>query len=239
MTGVVLLHAFPYSPEMWQPQFETLAGLPVVAPEYLGLELNQAAKKILGEVEGLGWEQAVLVGLSMGGYVSFRIWEQAASRVAALVLADTRATPDDEAGKAARYSQAERIRREGTAWLPDALIPNHLGVTTRKERPELIGWVRNMIAGADGEKVARSLEALASRPDSTLLLPSISVPTLVLVGEEDTLTPPAVAEAMAEAIPQSELQLVPRAGHMANLENPEMFNRALHGFLARNKLLAQ
>ncbi|HEU4740981.1 MAG TPA: alpha/beta fold hydrolase [Meiothermus sp.] len=231
MTGVILLHAFPYSPQMWAPQIALLQErYPVWAPNILGQpSLEQAAKTVLDKMEG--WEQAV-VGLSMGGYTAFRMWELAPERVAGLVLADTRAGADSDENKAARAQQAERIRQEGIGWLPEALLKSHLGATTHKERPSVGAEASRMILEADPERIIHSLSALANRADSRLLLPTIQVPTLVLVGEEDTLTPPSEARYLASAIPDSRLLIVPDAGHMSSLENPKAFNTALLGFLA-------
>lgn len=232
MTGVILLHAFPYGPQMWAPQISMLEErYPVWAPNILGYpSLEQAAKAVLGKMEG--WDRAVVVGLSMGGYTAFRLWELAPERIAGLVLADTRAGADSDETRAGRAQQAERIRQEGGGWLPEALLKSHLGSTTHKERPSVVAEAGRMILEADPERVIESLHALANRPDSRVLLATLTVPTLVLVGEEDTLTPPSEAKYLASSIPDSRLLIVPDAGHMSSLENPKAFNTALLGFLA-------
>ncbi|WP_293173702.1 alpha/beta hydrolase [Oceanithermus sp.] len=243
---VVLLHAFPFSPEMWSPQVAALEGrYSVFAPAMPGFggrepgaaSLEAWAEELVEALDDLGFEEAVFVGLSMGGYLAFRIWDLFPDRVAGLVLADTRAQPDDEVGKAKRAELAARVRAEGSGVLVADFVPAVLGETTLtsddEERQEVRAWVERWVSEADPEGVARALEALAARPDSRPLLGEIEVPTLVLVGEEDTLTPPADARAIAAAIPYGELLIVPAAGHMANLENPEAFNTALLGFLEK------
>lgn len=230
---VVLLHAFPYSPAMWAGQLEAVKGHPVLSPDILGFEsLESAAAHVLVEMDNLGWQKAVFVGLSMGGYVIFRLWNLEPERFAGMVLADTRATPDTLEGARLRLEQAERIRREGMQFFPEATLKGHLGATTHARRPELVAQIRQAQLEADPSRVAKSLEALAARPDSVPLLSSISVPALVLVGEEDTLTPPAEARQMAAQIPDSRMLILPEAGHLSNLENPKAFNTALRGFLA-------
>ncbi|RDI95346.1 alpha/beta fold hydrolase [Meiothermus sp. QL-1] len=229
---IVFLHAFPYSPAMWAPQLSVVRGHPTLVPDILGFEsLEQAAAHVLVEMDARGWQRAVFVGLSMGGYVIFRLWNLEPERFVGLVLADTRATPDTPEGRRLRLEQAERVEREGMAFFPEATLQGHLGATTHARRHALLEEVRQAQLQADPARVAQSLRALAHRPDSTPLLPHIAVPALVLVGEEDTLTPPAEARAMNSAIPDSRMLILPEAGHLANLENPKAFNTALLGFL--------
>ncbi|WP_119341849.1 alpha/beta fold hydrolase [Meiothermus hypogaeus] len=229
---VILLHAFPYSPAMWKEQLWVVQGHPVLVPDILGFEsLESAAAHVLVEMDNRGWEKAVFVGLSMGGYVIFRLWNLEPERFAGLVLADTRATSDTPEQKAARAQMALRIRQEGTGFLPEALLPGHLGGTTRTRNPALVEQVRQTLLAVDPDKTIASLKGLAERPDSVPLLPDIAIPALILVGEEDTLTPPADARQMAVQIPDSRMLIIPQAGHLANLENPKAFNTALLGFL--------
>jgi 3-oxoadipate enol-lactonase len=167
----------------------------------------------------------------MGGYTAFRLHALAPERVAGMVLADTRAGADDEAGRAKRADQAARARREGVGWLAEAMVPALLGETTRRERPDVVAQVRALVAEAHAEGVARALEAMRARPDSLPRLGEIRVPVLVLVGEEDTLTPPAESRRIAEGVSDGRLVVLPGAGHLANLEAPDAFNAALGEFL--------
>lgn len=233
MRGLVFLHAFPYNPRMWEGEVAYLRGrLPVLAPHYLGLPLGEAAEGVLREMDEAGLEEAVFVGLSMGGYLIFELWRRAPERVLGLVLADTRAGADTEEARKNRYALRERVLREGVGFLPEALLPTHLGRSTREGRPEVVEKAKGLILEASPEAVAASLLALAQRPDSTPLLPGIRRPALVLVGEEDTLTPPEEAKALARALPEARMLILPEAGHLANLENPKAFRTALLGFLA-------
>jgi 3-oxoadipate enol-lactonase len=237
---VVLLHAFPLDGTMWAPQLAGIERLgPALAPDLPGFggqppgapDLAAYADAVVAGMDAAGFERAVVVGLSMGGYVALRLLDRHRARVAGLVLADTRAEADDDAGRARRTGQAARARAEGVAWLPDALVPALLGETTRHQRPEVVAEVRARVARADPEGVARALEAMRDRPDSTPLLATIDVPTLVIVGAEDALTPPATARGLAAAIPGARLEIVPEAGHLANLERPLAFDEVLFDFL--------
>ncbi len=243
---VVFLHAFPFSPEMWSLQVAALEGrYSVFAPAMPGLggrepgpaSLDAWAAELDERLEEVGIDEAVFVGLSMGGYLAFRLWDLFPDRFAGLVLADTRAEADDEAGLARRAELAAAVREKGAGVLLESFYPSVLGETTRtsqdEERRAAADWVREMILEADPEGIARALEAMAGRPDSRPLLPEIEVPTLVIVGEEDTLTPPEQAREMAAAIPEAELLIIGGAGHMANIENPGAFNTALLGFVEK------
>jgi 3-oxoadipate enol-lactonase len=232
MDGIVLLHAFPYSPEMWEPQQGLLSHYNVLVPNLLGFEsFDEAARSVLKEVDLAGWQEVLFVGISMGGYTIFRLWERAPERFAGMILACTRAIPDSEEAKQARKKQAERLAVEGVSWLPDALFPTHFSETTLKTRAEVLEEARAMILSNQAEPIIHMLAALANRPDSRPLLPTINVPTLVIAGDEDKLVTFAETKEMAETIPKARLEVIPRAGHLANLENPKHFNDVLLTFI--------
>lgn len=239
---VVLLHAFPLDRTMWSPQVEALkeAGFSPLAPDLPGFgesrtvragSLEAFAAAVLQTLDRHGVRRAAFVGLSMGGYVLFRIWERAPDRVLALVLADTRAEPDGPDARERRSLQARQVQTEGPAAIAGGFVQGALGATTHRHRPTVVEWVRDRVASAPPEGVVQALHALAGRPDSRPLLPGITVPTLIVVGDEDTLTPPDASRTMAAAIPGSVLQVLAGAGHLANLEDPGAFNRVLLDFL--------
>jgi 3-oxoadipate enol-lactonase len=239
-TPVVLLHAFPLNPGMWEAQRRALHGRPVVAPAFPGFggrppagdaDLDRFVDAVVADMDGAGIARAAVVGLSMGGYVALRMHARHGDRVAALVLADTRAGADDESAGRKRTEQAERVRKEGVGWLADALLPALLGETTRRDRPNVVEQVVRMIGEADPEGVAQALLAMRDRPDSTEALAGIQVPVLALVGGEDTLTPRAEALLIAEKTPGGEMGVIRDAGHLSSLENPAAFNEALEAFL--------
>jgi len=240
--GVVLLHAFPLGMFMWDAQFDALAGdhrtlgfdargFGGTAPDDVPLTMERIADDAAALLGFLGIETAVVVGCSMGGYAAFAFVRRHPERLAGLVLQDTRAGADTPEARANRTALAERVLAEGAGAAADAFLPKLVGETTHRERPDLVASLRERILATSPAGIANALHGLGARSDSTDTLALVRVPTLVVVGEEDVLTPPAEAEAMAAAIPGSRLERIPRAGHLSNLENPEAYDRALRGFL--------
>ncbi|MDR7487139.1 MAG: alpha/beta fold hydrolase [Armatimonadota bacterium] len=240
---VVLLHGFPLSGAMWRPQGEGLSERwQVVAPDFRGfgasdpptgaMTLEDYADDVLRVTDALGLSRFVLGGLSMGGYVVFRVLAKAAGRVDAVILADTRADPDTEEGRRRRFDGIARIEREGPEGFLADFTAALVGPTTRAHRTDVLEAVHSMACAAHPRGLTVALAAIAARPDSRPLLSGLAVPVLVVVGEEDTVTPPDAARAMAAAIPGARLVVVPGAGHLANLERPEAFTAAVREFLA-------
>ncbi|MEQ1727461.1 MAG: alpha/beta fold hydrolase, partial [Vicinamibacterales bacterium] len=172
-------------------------------------------------------------GLSLGGYVALALYRQAPSLFQALILADTRAEADSADARANRTRLIDVVRTRGAAAVADEMLPKLLGAITSATRPDIVERVRALVLGNQSSAIEGALTAMMARPDSTSLLPSITVPTLVLVGDEDVLTPPALSTAMAALVPSAELVVVPQAGHLSNLEQPDAFNAALLRFLER------
>jgi len=240
---LVLLHGFPLNRAMWRAQ---VAGLrdrfTVIAPDFRGfgdsqiprdpVTMNAYAQDVLALMDALGCPRFALGGLSMGGYVAFRVMALAADRVSALLIADSRAEPDTEEGRQRRYAAVARIENEGPAGYLEEFAGMVVGPTTRAQRPEVVQAVREIIGAPPARSLTAALSAMASRPDSRSLLSEVKVPALVVVGEEDTLTPPEAAEAMVAALPNARIVRIPAAGHMSNLEAPETFTRAVREFLA-------
>jgi pimeloyl-ACP methyl ester carboxylesterase len=235
----VFVHGFPLDHRMWLGQLEALADVRrCVAPDLRGsgrsdplgslvLSMEQIADDVARFIEALGREEADIVALSMGGYAALALWERHPDSVRSLVLMDTRSGADSDAGRAGRRETAERVAAEGASalveGLQNALLSSEasLGARTR---------LRAMIEATPAESVVAALEGMARRADRTDLLASIDVPTLVVVGEEDGLTPPDVAEHMAGLIPGSQLVVIPGAGHLPPIETPEAVNEALRAF---------
>ncbi|HVO29351.1 MAG TPA: alpha/beta fold hydrolase [bacterium] len=235
--ALLLLHAFPLHAGMWEPQLRGLAATyRVIAPDARGfgdspesvdvLTMETIADDAVALLAGLGVSEAIVCGLSMGGYAALAFLRRHSGFVRGLVLADTRATADTSEGKSGRENFALDAIAKGAGWVADAMLPRLL----RKEPdPAAAASVRGMIAGARTGSIAAASRGLARRADSTDLLPSIRVPTLVVVGQEDLLTPPADARSMRAAIPGSHLVEIPGAAHLSNLENPDAFNAAIVG----------
>jgi 3-oxoadipate enol-lactonase len=243
---LVLIHAFPVNAEMWRPQLERVPdGWRLLAPDFRGfggtaaggvpaLTMDDHGRDVLGLMDALGLESAVIGGLSMGGYVAFALVRLARERIRGLVLADTRPHADTQEGIRGRRALLELLSAQGVSAVADDLSPKLLGRTTRAERPAVVAELRRLIESTSPSAIAAAVQALISRPDSTPDLRRISCPTLVLVGEEDTITPPADAESLSRQIAGSQLAVIPRAGHMSNLEAPDDFNARLSEFLLRS-----
>jgi pimeloyl-ACP methyl ester carboxylesterase len=207
-------------------------GFGASAPSDGLLTMERIADDARALLDRLGVSTATVCGLSMGGYAALAFARRHPDRLKALVLADTRAGADTEEGRANRAALAERVRHEGSLAAADAMVPRLLGRTSLSERPELADRVRQIILGNPPRGIVDALAGLASRADATPALREIAVPTLVLCGEEDALTPVSEAEALRDAVRGSRLVVVPRAGHLSNMENPAAFNEALRAFLA-------
>ncbi len=236
---VVFLHAFPLNAQMWHAQMKAVgeAGFPVLALDFPGFgaamssgqrTVQEFAQWVTDALEREGVTSAVLVGLSMGGYVAFRLMERRAELVRGLVLADTKASPDAPDARTKRLKMAARVESEGAGFLQSELIPNLLSSNVS---PAVLEHTQQLAGDAAQHAVYNALAALASRPDSRLMLEDIAVPTLVLVGEDDSVTPVSDAEVMASAIPNARLEVIRGAGHLSNLEQPQAFNAALLEFL--------
>ena len=241
---ILLIHAFPLRGAMWEGQIATLAReYRVIAPDLRGFgasqivprtsSLDQYADDLAGLLDqlGLGPERVVLGGLSMGGYIAFAVLRHAARYVHALVLADTKPQADSPEAVEGRKRLLQVVHEKGARAVADEMLPKLLGETTRREHPDVVEQVRALVLSNSTAAIVGAITALMTRPDSTPLLSTIHVPTLILVGDEDTVTPPSAAEEMHRAIAGSELVRIPGAGHLANLERPDLFDAALARFL--------
>jgi 3-oxoadipate enol-lactonase len=208
------------------------AGGRVALPHEPVLTMDRLADDLADLIEREDAAPAVVCGLSMGGYVTLSLWRRRPDLIRAVVLADTRAESDTDEGRVNRVRSAQTARDRGTEAIADTMVPAVLADRTLDEQPETVDRVRSMITGTPTETVIAALAGMATRRDFTADLPGIHVPTLVLVGEHDRLTPPEVARSMADRLPRATLQVIPDAGHVSNLENPEGFNQALLEFLA-------
>jgi len=243
--AVVLVHGFPLHAEMWRPQLAGFAGRHrLIAPDLLGFggsdvppdrtaySISGYAEQVAAVVEQLGLAPVVLVGLSMGGYIALDLARRRPELLAGLVLADTRSEADTPEAKRRRSDQQVFLGARGDVGaLADGLADAVVGKKTAK-RDEVLERVKGLMTANAAPGWIGALEAMRRRSDVTGALRSIRLPALVLVGEDDTLTPPAAAEGLAVGIPGARLVVVPAAGHLSNLENPGAFNEALGEFLA-------
>lgn len=239
---VVLLHGFPFNRSLWREQVEALSETRrVVAPDLRGhgetsvgggpATMEEMAEDLAALLDELEVGRAVVGGLSMGGYAALAFVRAHPERVAALVLADTRAQADTDDVRRTREENVRRALAEGMEPIADAIMPKLFAPATREQRPDLVARVREMILGTKPAGAAAALRGMAARRDQTDLLETIDAPTLIIVGSEDTVTPPADAEMMRAKIRGSRLLKIEGAGHVSNVERPGEFNRALAEFL--------
>ena len=242
---VIFLHGFPHHRGLWAPQLASLSplarcialdlrgfGESSVAPPY---SMDQYADDVAAFMDALHIERAVICGLSMGGYIAFAMWRRHRSRIQALVLADTKASADSEEGREKRRAMAQLARERGTTAVADATITGMVGKHTRETSPQIVDVVYRILAKAPVAGVVGALEAMREREDSTATLATIDVLTLIIVGEDDVLTPVSDAEAMHRAIYGSRLHVLARAGHVSNVERPSAFNHVLSEFLTTTR----
>lgn len=238
---VVLIHPFPLSAELWEPQQGAPPyGWRLLTPDLPGFgrsaeppasSVEEMASAVLAMMDAEGVGRAVIGGMSMGGYVTFALYRMAPDRFSGMILVDTRATADSEQQREGRRKMMATARERGASAIADEMLPKLLGETSRRERPEVAATVRRLVEANPPETIAAAVEAMMERPDSTPLLSRIGVPTLIVCGEEDGLTPPAESQAMHREIPRAQLVLIPGAGHLSSLESPAAFNEAFRSFL--------
>jgi pimeloyl-ACP methyl ester carboxylesterase len=238
---VVFLHGYPHDRSLWASQLGALA-VPArtLACDLRGFgessgearAISDYSADVIAWMDALGIENAVVVGLSMGGYVALDLWRTAPQMVRALALVNTRAAADDDAGRAKRDEQIALVTERGTAPLADQLVQGMLGKSTRRTRPELVERVHGILSRTMAPAVVGALTAMRDRPDSTPTLATIDVPTLVVAGDEDVLISTADARAMHEGIKGSRLEIVAGAGHLTPVERPSAFNHLFGEFLS-------
>lgn len=243
---LVLVHAFPMGSGMWEPQFRgAFHGWRILAPDLRGFggstderaehvdpSIDDYAEDIIGLIRDVAHGPVVLCGLSMGGYAALAVMRRAPQLVRALILADTRATADTLEGRARRKAMLTVLEHDGPQGVARDMMPGLIGATTRAGNPDVEETLRLLIKRQSPAAIRDAIVRMMERPDSMALLPTIQVPTLVIVGDEDTLTPPADAEAMAAALPQASLVRIAGAGHMVNLEQGQAFEASIDDFLA-------
>lgn len=240
---VVLLHAFPLDARMWQAQRAGLADVArVITPDQRGFgrstggindepSLDRAADDVARLLDHLGLGAAVLGGLSMGGYLSMAFLRRHPERVSGLLLCDTKASPDPDAAKANRLRIGDRVLAEGSAVLLEEVYPALVGETTKSSRPDVVAAVRALVAEVPPDAAAWAQQAMAARPDSVDTLHAVTVPTLVVRGDEDVLCSAADAELMADAA-RGPVVTLTGAGHLTALEVPAELTAVVRGWLA-------
>ncbi len=239
-TPVLLMHAFPLNRTMYEQQAAGLSsagrvitfdfpgvGRSEVAPLTMDAMADVAAKLL----DGLKIQKAIVGGVSMGGYVALAFARRHPNRLCGLVLANTRAAADTDEARKGRAETAKVALQDGSSAIADMMLPKLLSDHARKKNHKTVERVRAMIEATPPEVIADLLSAMAERPDSTAMLSEIAVPTLVIAGQEDVLTPADEARDWAAKIPGGKYVEIEKVGHLANLENSEAFNAAIAAFI--------
>jgi pimeloyl-ACP methyl ester carboxylesterase len=242
---LVLIHGFPLNPSMWDPQLVLAErGWRIIVPELRGFgtgdraaadppttSIDDYAGDTIDLLDQLHVKDAVICGLSMGGYTAFAMFRHAPTYFRGMVLADTRSQGDSPEAVTNRKNMQQLARDKGPAAIADALVPKLLCDATRASNANVVQHLRRQITGNSVESIVGALTALMTRMDSTPMLPTLRIPVQIIVGDQDALTPPALSEQMHHDIPGSQLAVIPGAGHMSNMEQPVAFNDALSAFL--------
>ncbi|MGD0654724.1 MAG: alpha/beta fold hydrolase [Thermoguttaceae bacterium] len=242
---ILFVHGFPLDHSMWNGQIERLSDrYRVIAPDLRGfgrsgtgegiVTMAQFADDLAALLDFLGIDEpAALCGLSMGGYIALEFWRWYAERLQGLILCDTRTANDAPETAAGRLAVAEKVLREGSHIVADTMIPRLFSADTLQNQPHLVENIRQIIISTDPRGIAAAARGMARRADFTAELPRIRCPTLLIVGESDVITPAADMQEIAKSVPNAEFKIIPQAGHMAPLEQPEAVNAAIAGFLRR------
>jgi YbgC/YbaW family acyl-CoA thioester hydrolase len=240
--AVLFVHGYPFDRTMWRDQIDGLEGYRRIAPDLRGMGQSDApdlgygmpiyAADLAALLDALGEEEVILCGLSMGGYIAFEFLRRWRARVRGLILMDTRAEADTPEGRRNRDAAAALAREGGSAAIAETMLPRVLDPKTLAERPQVAERVRAMMANTPVAGVVGALAAMRDRVESESLLPTLAgLPTLVVAGEADGLTPPDQARTMAQAIPGARLVIIPGAGHLPPIEQPAATTECLRDFL--------
>ncbi len=245
MTTVLFVHGFPFDHLMWRHQIAALTRWHCLAPDLRGAgaavtsfavadySMAAYADDLIALLDRSQVRQAVVCGLSMGGYIAFELLRRFPQRVLATILCNTKAEADTADGKRGRDALAARVQRGGATAAAAELVPKLLAPPTRERRPDVVREVQTMIDRQPVAGIVGALHALRERPDSTPLLAQINVPVLVLAGADDQIAPVGGMEAMAKAIPGAEFAVIREAGHLSPLEQPREVNAAVVTFLEK------
>lgn len=233
---IVWIHGFPLSSRVFSKQnvlpgfAPDLPGFGTAEPPAGEMTMDDYARHVLAAMDARKIDKAFLAGLSMGGYICFAMARLAPERMKGLILIDTRETPDTAEARKGRNETIEKVKAQGVSVVVDAMLPKML---TASAPAALVNEARQIMMASSPAGVTTALRAMAERPDSTDTLRAITVPTLIVVGDADTITPPADAQRMASLAPHATLVTIRGAAHLSNMEQPDPFNKAVESFRAQ------
>jgi 3-oxoadipate enol-lactonase len=244
-TPLLLVHGYPLDHSMWQGQLDRLSDIcRLIAPDLRGFGLSDAtvgtvtmaqmADDLAAMLDTVGVRQPVVFcGLSMGGYVAWQFALRHRSRLAKLIVCDTRAVADSPQAAAVRLETVQRVLTVGSSVAADALLPNLFAPVTYQEQPKIVEATRQIMLQTKPEGIAAALRGMAERPDVTSQLPMIDVPSLVICGQHDGISPPAEMKRIADQLPNARFVEIGAAGHMAPLEQPAAVNQVIREFVSQ------
>ncbi len=242
LPAIVFIHGFPFSRKMWRPQMEYLAG----KYSTLNLDLRGHGESEVGDgiytlelfiddlvalLNHCQLKKVILCGLSLGGYITLRAWERIPDRISGLILCDTKSEADSNEAKVQRARMIELVKSSGLTRYTEEMLPLLLSESTLKHNNAVVKLMQEMMLTSSPRAVCGTLLAIAARTDTTAALKTITVPTLVVVGAEDSRTTPASSKAMASQIPGARLEIISGAGHLSTLERPDEVNQIIGEFL--------
>ena len=240
---VLFIHGYPFDSSLWDAQLSAVPeGWRFIAPDLRGfgktpplgkgpLTMDTLADDMIAVLDHLGVKQAVICGLSMGGYVALSLVARHPDRVRALVLVATRANADGPETQKNRHALAVKARREGAQPVIASMLPKLVSAHTRMRQPQLVDSVKAMIEGTAPETLARALEGMATRKDYTDLLSRITAPTMVVRGELDEIIPAGDMELIARTVRGARHEVIALVAHLPNVEASDVFNKTLVQYL--------
>lgn len=240
---VIFLHGFPFDKTMWQTQLDFLkSSQRVIACDIRGFgkskdenstfSIDMFADDLIDFMDKLSIGKAILCGLSMGGFIALNVMEKKPDRFEALILCDTQCIADTHEIREKRYAIIDQITQEGTTSFNEEFIKSVFCKVSFDTKKELVKNVHNVVFANSQRIIAMGLVALAGRSETCSRLDEITIPTLIICGREDEVTPLEQSESMNEAIKDSTLHVIDNAGHVSNLEQPDEFNEHIRDFLA-------
>jgi 3-oxoadipate enol-lactonase len=239
--SIIFFHGFPFDHRMWKHQMK-LEGVNLAAIDLLGagskrnariFTLEAMVEEAFSEIYSLGWKNLILCGLSMGGYVALRMLEKYSNSFKGVIFFDTRSEADTNEAKIKRAQAIKNLTESGLEGFLNAFLPGVLAPGSFEKSLDLNADLRNIAGEQNPEGLASQLLAMQGRTDTTHILKEINIPSLVLCGAQDGITPPPGMKSFSEQIPNSEFHLVPNAGHMTPWEQPEITNQIIQKFISQ------
>lgn len=240
---IVFIHGFPFDKSMWEPQLNyfklnfrvisyDIRGYGKTTSDERDPDMNLFADDLIAFLDALHIDKAIVCGLSMGGYILLNALDRYPEKIFAVILSDTQCIGDSAETKEKRTKSIASIEERGLTEFASAFVKNVFFKDSYEENLKIIDKIKSVILSTSSQTVTGTLKALAERKDMCFSLREILVPALILVGEEDTITPLTESQRMKDNIPGSKLFIIPKAGHMSNLDQPELFNEYLNNFLS-------